>query len=251
MQEQDYILFENYLSGNLPKADQATFEDRLNSDPKFKQAFNTYKNLSDYLEHEIGNEDKTSDFKANLDNISNTYFTKLEDQDNPVQIKKSFNFYKFAIAASIALIMGFFVYNQFSGEISYLDFNTHETVDFSVRGDEGNIGLLIKTTKAFNNKEYEKAKTYLETLLKEEPENVEYNFYYAITNIELDNFAKAETILSAISQGSSAYNNKAKWYLALSQLKQDKKAECITILKTIPEDADDYSQATKLLKKLQ
>ncbi len=251
MQEQDYILFETYLSGDLPKEEHAAFKSRLASDPEFKKVFTIYKDLSDNLEHEISNEDKTSDFIANLDSISNRYFTKLDDLENPIQVKNSFNIYKFAIAASIALIMGFFVYNQFSSGASYSDFNTHDTVDFSVRGTEGNIGLLIKTTKAFNNKEYEKAKTYLVELLQNDPENVEFNFYYAITNIELDNFAKAETILYAISEGNSAYNHRAKWYLALSKLKQDKEAECIAILKTIPEDADDFNQASKLLKKLQ
>ena len=251
MEEQDYILFENYLAGDLSADQILDFENRLNTDKNFKQAFTIYKQLSTNLEHEIGNKNKNSDFKANLDGISHKYFTKLEDQEHPIAVKKSFNFYKLAIAASIALVMGFFVYNQFSGGANYSDFNTHDTIDFSVRDADGNIGLLIKTTKAFNNKDYKKAKAYLEELLQDDPDNVEYNFYYAITNIELDEFAKAETILDDISQGSSAYNNKAKWYLALSKLKQEKETECKAILLTIPKDADDYNQAIKLLNKLE
>jgi tetratricopeptide (TPR) repeat protein len=251
MEEQDYILFENYLAGDLSDQQSSDFENRLNTDQEFKQAFTIYQQLSANLEHEIGNKDQTADFKANLDTISHRNFIKQEDKENPIERKKTFNVYKLAIAASIALVMGFFAYNQFSGGANYSDFNTHDTVDFAVRNTEGNVGLLIKTTKAFNNKDYKKAKAYLEELLQDNPDNVEYNFYYAITNIELDNFAKAETILGDISQGSSAYNNKAKWYLALSKLKQQKEAECIKILKTIPEDADDYDQAYKLLNKIE
>lgn len=251
MEEQDYILFENYLAGDLSDQQSSDFENKLNTDQEFKQAFTIYKQLSANLEHEIGNKDQIADFKANLDTISHRYFVKQEDKQNPIERKKTFNFYKLAIAASIALVMGFFAYNQFSGGANYSDFNTHDTVDFAVRSTEGNVGLLIKTTKAFNNKDYKKAKAYLEELLQDNPDNVEYNFYYAITNIELDNFAIAETILGDISIGSSAYNNKAKWYLALSKLKQQKEAECIKILKTIPEDADDYDQAHKLLNKIE
>lgn len=250
MEEQDYILFENYLSGDLSVEETTSFESRLNADDAFKQAFNVYKDLTKYLEHQIGNEDKTTDFRANLDSISHRYFTKLDVAENPVEVKKTFNLYKFAVAASIALIMGFFVYNQFTGGANYSDFNNHGTVDFGVRGSEDNVGLLIKTTKAFNNEEYEEAKGYLEELIEEEPENIEYNFYYAITNIELDNFEKADETLTTIKEGNSAYNNRATWYLALSKLKQDKEAECIALLKQVPEDADDYSQALKLLNKL-
>ncbi|QXP61045.1 tetratricopeptide repeat protein [Olleya sp. HaHaR_3_96] len=250
MEEQDYILFENYLSDNLSKEEHIAFEGRLSSDPLFKKTFAVYKEFSENLEYEIGNESKTADFKANLDNISFQYFNKEDVKAEAVPTKKSFKLYKYVVAASIALLMGFFVYNQFSGGASYSDFNTHETVDFAVRSGEGNVGLLIKTTKAFNDKDYEKANTYLEELLVADPENIEYNFYYAITNIELDNFAKAETILISITKGSSAYNNRAKWYLALSKLKQDENEACIAILKMIPEDADDYGQALRLLNKL-
>jgi len=250
MQEQDYILFENYLSDNLSKEEHIAFEARLNSDASFRKTFIVYKEFSENLEYEIGNESKTADFKANLDNISFQYFNKEDVKSEVTSSKKTFSFYKYAVAASIALLMGFFVYNQFSGGANYSDFNTHETVDFTVRGAEGNVGLLIKTTKAFNDKEYEKANAYLEELLVSDPENTEYNFYYAITNIELNNFAKAETILISISKGSSAYSNRAKWYLALSKLKQDENEACISVLKTIPEDADDYSQALQLLNKL-
>ncbi|WGD33523.1 tetratricopeptide repeat protein [Olleya sp. YS] len=250
MQEQDYILFENYLSGDLSSEEIADFENRVSTDEDFKQAFTIYKELSEHLQHEIGNEDNTTDFRANLDSISHRYFTKLDIEENPVEVKKTFSFYKLAVAASIALIMGFFVFNQFSGGADYYDFNDHGTIDFTERSSEDNVGLLIKTTKAFNNKEYKEAKSYLEELLKDNPENVEYNFYYAITNIELDNFDQADSILGTIANGNSAYKNKATWYWALSKLKQDKKEDCIKLLKQIPEDADDYSQALKLLKKL-
>ncbi|WP_397363755.1 tetratricopeptide repeat protein [Olleya sp. R77988] len=251
MQEQDYILFENYLSGNLSAEEIAKFENKINTDEAFKQAFTIYKDLSANLEHEIANHENTTSFKANLESISNKYFNKENSETKTVTTKKTFSLYKFAVAASIALLMGFFVYNQFSGGANYTDFNNHGTLDFGVRGEEGNVGLLIKTTKAFNNKEYEKAKEYLEELLQDDPENVEYNFYYAITNIELDAFEKAETTLNSIKEGDSAYNNRATWYLALSKLKQDKKAECLALLRQIPEDADDYHQVKKLLEELE
>ena len=75
--------------------------------------------------------------------------------------------------------------------------------------------------------------------------------YYAITNIELDNYTTADTNLNTLINGKSAYKNKALWYSALSRLKQRNIDATIVLLKQIPEDADDYKVAQKLLDKLE
>lgn len=247
MEDQDYILFENYLSGELSKDETIVFENRLKKDLEFEKAFATYKDLNSFLEHKIGNETEIAAFKENLENISDKYFSKTETVSEVKQKAKRFKFAQYAIAASVALLVGIFVFNQFSNP-TYSDFNSHTPFEVAVRGE--NVELLIKTTKAFNNKEYEKASLYLEELLKENSENKEYQLYYAITNIELDRFEKSDTVLKALSQGSSAYKNKATWYLALSKFKQKENETSVELLKQIPETADDYKQAQKLLRKI-
>ncbi len=247
MEDQDYILIEAYLSGELSKEDKFTFENRLGKDSEFKKAFITYMELNSFLEHKIGNETKTDAFKENLEKIAGEYFNKTQASPVLKQKSKLFKFTQYAIAASILLLVGVFAFNQFSSP-AYSDFNSHDPFEVTVRGE--NIGLLIKTTKAFNNKDYDKASIYLEKLLNENPENKEYQLYYAITNIELDRFEKADAILKELSQGNSAYKNKATWYLALSKFKQKDNEASMDLLKQLPETADDYKQAQKLLKKL-
>ena len=80
MEEQDYILFEDYLSGNLDENATNAFETRLETDKAFKKSFSIYKDISAHLDHEIGNEEKTMDFRANLDSISHNYFSKLKNK---------------------------------------------------------------------------------------------------------------------------------------------------------------------------
>ena len=53
MEEQDYIQFEAYLAGDLSEDDVVAFNERLNSDAQFKEAFEIYKDLSSSLEHQI------------------------------------------------------------------------------------------------------------------------------------------------------------------------------------------------------
>ena len=150
------------------------------------------------------------------------------------------------MAASVAIFLGVFAFNQFSNP-TYSDYNSHEPMTI-VRG---NVKDLIEATKAFNNEEYEKANTLLTKLLENDPDNSELQLYYAITNIELDNFEIADKELNKIINGESAYKNRALWYSALSQLKQENNGKAIVLLKQISEEADDYKEAQKLLNKLE
>ncbi|UAB74146.1 M48 family metallopeptidase [Mesoflavibacter sp. SCSIO 43206] len=248
MEEQDYILFEDYLSGNLDENATNALETRLETDKAFKQSFSIYKDISAHLDHEIGNEEKTMDFRANLDSISHNYFSKLNAQQEEVKVKKSSGFYKFAIAASVVLLLGFFVFNQFSGDPSYSDFANYDQISLTVRGD--NDGLLKEAETAFNTKNYEEAELLFNQILEQDSGNTEIQLYKSITLIETNQFSEADELLKGLSEGNSIYKNKAMWYLALSKLKQDNLEACKNVLKNISEDAEDYNQAQKLLNKL-
>ncbi|WP_452230886.1 tetratricopeptide repeat protein [Lacinutrix sp. MEBiC02404] len=248
MKEEDYILFEAYLAGELSAEENTVFKNRLETEDAFQESFNTYKELSGFLEHKFKNEEETEAFKSNLKSISNTHFRATKNTSEEKKKDSSFHLLKYAIAACVVLMFGIVTFNKMN-QPAYSDYNEHGIIDLTVRG--GNIGLLIKTTKAFNNKEYEKASGYLEDLLQEEPDNKEYQLYYAVTNLELDKFEISQPILLDLAKSNSAYKNKATWYLALSNFKQEKEEESIKWLKQIPEGADDYRQAQQLLNKLE
>jgi tetratricopeptide (TPR) repeat protein len=243
MKNEDYILFEAYLSNELSKDEVAAFESRLKTEPEFNQAFTTYQELSSFLEHKFENEDATTAFQNNLKTISNAYFEKQVKPKKVIQFKP----WQYAMAASVALLIGIFMFNNFSNP-SFSDYNDYETVSFTVRGEQDE---LFKTAEiAFNNKDFAKAEEAFKQLIEEDENNAELKLYSGISNVELNNFETADKLLADLGLGNSAYKNKATWYLALSKLKQKNEAACLEILKTIPEDADDYEQAQKLIKKL-
>lgn len=242
MNEQDYILFEDYLTKKLSNEKRKTFEDRLLTEVKFKKAFETYKDLSLFLEHQIGDEEKIKDFENNLKNISNNYF-ETKTTNKTIKFKP----WKLVVAASIVLLIGTYTYNMMSTP-SYDDFSNYETISLTVRGTQNE--LLNTAEKAFNTKDFTKATTYFEQLLKINPKNQELQLYKAISEIEINKYDDAEKLLLEISKGNSVYKNKALWLLALSKLKQKDYKSCAKILKTIPQDADEYQKAQKLLKKL-
>lgn len=243
MEDQDYILFETYLLGDLPEEDINTFELRLETDSKFKESFNTYKELSSFLEHKMKNEEASTTFQNNLKNISATYFEKQQSPKKIIRFKP----WQYAMAASIALLIGITLFNNLSSPI-YSDYANYESISFTVRGNQD--GLLKTAEKAFNTKDFATAEVAFKELLLTDEQNSELQFYRGVTNIELNNFAIADWLLEGLKEGQSVYKNKATWYLALSNLKQKKYDVCLEILKTIPEDAEDYKSAQKLIDKL-
>ncbi len=243
MKDQDYIQFENYLLGDLSKEDIIAFENRLETDSKFKENFNTYKELNSFLEHKFENETASTAFQSNLKNISKTYFEK---QDAPKKLIR-FKPWQYAMAASVALLIGVVMFNNLSTPV-YGDFANYDSISLTIRGEQD--ALLHTAENAFNAKDFAKAEEAFKSLMVIEQDNVELQFYRAVANLELNNYAVAESLLTSLSKGQSAYKNKAIWYLALSNLKQKEYDDCLEILKTIPEDADDYKKAQKLIKKL-
>lgn len=247
MNDQDYIVFETYLSGKLSQEELTTFETRLKTDSEFNEAFNSYKELSSFLEHKFENEDASNAFETNLKSASNSHFNKGETVLEVKGTVKTFQFYKYAIAACVVVLFGIFTFNQFSNP-SYSDFSNYDAISLTVRGD--NDDLLKTAENAFNTKDFASAEVAFKKLISKENNNAELKLYGAISNIELNNFASAEALLQDLKNGNSAFKNKATWFLALSKLKQDDKAACVAVLKTIPEGTDNYKQAQKLLDKL-
>lgn len=244
MNEQESILFEEYLSKTLSKEKCITFENRLQNDSKFKTTFNTYKELSSFLEHKFANEDKSQIFKKNLNEISTNHFEKLKSKIKVVKFKS----WQYAVAASFVIFLGTYTYNMLSTP-SFGDYSNYETISLSFRGTQNE--LLNNAESAFNNKNFANAITYFNQLLKINPNNQELQLYKAISEVEVNKFDEADSLLIKISQGNSVYKNKALWHLALSKFKQKDIKSCVEILKNIPEDADDYTNSQKLLDKLQ
>ena len=247
MEEQDYMLFEDYLSNELSKEEIISFENRLKTDSKFKESLQLYKETSSFLEDKFENEENLAAFKANIEKISKASFNKTNTNQNKKGTKKTINYFLYSLSACVVLLFGIFMFNQFSNP-SYSDYANYGTISLTVRGN--NNALLQTAENAFNTKDFKKADEALKSLIVSDENNAELKLYRGIANVELSNFEVADALLSNLQKGNSAYKYKATWYLALSKLKQNENDECLQILKTIPEDADDYNQAQKLINKL-
>ncbi|WAC03827.1 hypothetical protein N7U66_10665 [Lacinutrix neustonica] len=158
MEDQNYIVFDQYLQGELAAEELIAFEARLKSDARFETAFKLYKDVSSHLQHKIENETETHAFRENLKNISNTHFNKIKTPLEAPKKPKVFRLGQLAIAASVVILLGLFMFNQFSNPV-YSDYNTHEPMTV-IRGADG-MEAVMEATKAFNSADYIKANDLL------------------------------------------------------------------------------------------
>ena len=238
MNEERYIVFDQYLQDELSLEDKVKFENQLSEDTELALAFETFKELNLHLENKFGNADELDAFKENLKLISNDHFKASKPK--VIALKP----WIYLVAASVVLLAGLFLFNP---NPNFEDFNQHENAYFTERGTVDTS--LKQAEEAFNAKKYSVAIPFFEAVLKEK-KTPEIQYFYGISLLETNKIKEAGVIFNELKSGTSIYKNKAIWSLALSKLKQKDYKTCKEILLTIPSDYEDYDQVQKLLKEL-
>lgn len=246
MKEERYIAFDKYINNELSDTELKSFEEKLKSDIDFKEDFEIYKALEASLGAKFDNEDSVKKLRNTLNNLGSQFLKEEKPVKKETKIISLMRYRKLMVAASIALLIGFFLFNN--GNPVYSDFSDHNSLELVVRSE--NNEAIVKAEDAFNSKNYKEALLQLTILANTNPNDTEIELYKGICYLELNIYVEADIIFDIISSGNSAFVNTANWYKALSMLKQEKFKACKYVLQTIPESADEYKQAQKLLKKL-
>ena len=240
MNEERYLLFDQYLQGELTIEERNSFEKEVSENPEFAAEFRTFKEVMVELQNKFGHVQEREAFKENLSDISDKHFNK--NKPKVVKLKPWY----YAAAASAAILFGLFFFNH-NSDPNFEDFNQPEQAYFTERGD---AALELKQAEdAFNSKNYKKAIPLFETILKEN-KSAEIHYFYGISLLEENQFVKAESVFNELKSGTSVYKNKAVWNLALSKLKQKDYKASKEILLTIPSDFEHYDKVEELLKEL-
>ena len=239
MNEERYILFDQYLQGELTIEAKNDFEKQLSADSEFASEFETFKNTQLQLANKFEFEQEREAFKENLTNISNKHFNK---KTKVIGLKPWY----FAVAASIAVLFGLFFFN-YSQNPTFADYNNPEQAFFTERGTVD--ATLKEAEMEYNAKRYNKAIPLFETVLQKQ-KTAEIQFFYGVSLLEESHYVKAEAVFNELKTGTSVYKDKAVWYLALSKLKQKDYKACKEILQTISQDYEDYDDVQDLLNDL-
>ena len=244
MQEEIYIVFDNYLQNRMSFEEKKSLETQFQNDIDLREKFELYKQANLFLETKFSKE--TQFFKENLSQVSEKYFSNVSEK----KIKKTkiipLSSKWFAIAASIVVVVSFWIFNQ-SGIPKYEEYNNHQKIHLTERSSENTTLKLAE--KAFNDKNFQQAIIEFEANNIENLD-IEERLYYAISLIETEQYQKSEAILLAIKEGNSIFKEDAIWYLGLMALKQKKYDVSIKYLKLITDNSERFDTAQTLLNDL-
>lgn len=238
MNEERYILFDQYLQGEMTVEEKNSFEKQLSEDSELASEFETFKEAQLQLKNKFEYEEEREAFKANLNSISGKHF------NGKPKIIRMRPWY-LAVAASVAILFGLFFFDY--NNPTFEDYNHPETASFVERGATDEI--LKQAETAFNERKYKEAIPLFEEILKVN-KTPELQYFYGVSLLEESKYPKAEGVFNELKSGTSVYKEKAKWNLALSKLKQKKYKQCQEILQTISQDYENYDDVQDLLDEL-
>lgn len=240
MNEERYLLFDQYLQGELSGAEKEAFEKQLSDDAAFAISFEAFKEANFQLEQKFGFEAERNAFKENLSKIAS------KSKKNKKSKIRTLQPWYYSVAASVAILIGAWVFMQNSKPV-FDDYNQYENAYFTERGSI--IKNLKLAQEAFNAKEYKQAIANFEIVLKDY-NRPEIQLYYGISLLEDNRINDCELVFEELINGKSVFKDKAIWYLALSKLKQKDYPACKALLETIPADYEGYDKVEELLDKL-
>ena len=240
MNEERYILFDQYLQGEMTLEERNSFEKEVSENAELAAEFKTFKEVLVQLENKFGHEQEREAFKENLSDISDKHFNK--NRSKVVLMRPWY----YAVAASVAILFGlfFFDYNQ---NPSFNDYNHPGQAHFTERSNTNEN--LIKAEKAFNDRKFNEAIPFFENVLKDNKSS-EIQYYYGVSLLQISNYKKAEGVFNELKSVNSVYKDKSLWNLALIKLRQKDYAGSRQILQTISQDYEDYDEVQELLDAL-
>ena len=210
----EYI--DRYFSGELSLPEKKDFENRCESDPVFAEDVAFYIQVRAGLKTEIYNE-KTKQFAEQYKELSTA-----EPKASKGIVRKMMPAFAAAVAACLVIFIGwqFFFKQDSSQQLAEQYINKNLTVlSVPMGSTKDSIDLAVT---AYNHKDYTQAKTILETVTSNSPNNSEAVKYLGIVYLVTGNYDQAIIQFETLSKNAQLFANPGLFYEAVSLMKRDK-----------------------------
>ena len=237
MEEFDIERLKDYLNNRLSKEEKDSIENRLESDPQFKEQFEINKSLLEGIEYHFDKQLKQS-FK-----------------DREIKLKKRKLSLVLAVAASF-LVIAIFSYrawdiNPNHTEVFLKYYKPYYNVVDEPKRDSFLLADDASAFQLYDKGEYRKAIGGLQSALTRNPQNAHASFYLGLSYLALDQPDSAVRYLNKSYQGESALSEPAQWYLGLAYLKSGRTEEAKKVFKEIANTRGGYrDRAESILEDL-
>lgn len=242
-----YEQIERYISGIMEPEEKQAFEAALNRDRSLTEKMLAYKKLNE--EFSVMEQSKAGEeaLSGTLQQMNQKYFTapkKITGKPAPVRRMV------FAVAAAASIIAAFFLLKPVLFNTGNKNlFNEYYPAE-QMTVERGAVDSGTEAAKFYNAKEYTKALQILEPFTKAHPEKTELQVFTGRSYLETAAYAQADSVFSAVANGTSLFRDKAQFLRAMVMLKQKRNEECKAILAQIPASSSYYTTANELMRKL-
>ncbi|ATL45828.1 hypothetical protein COR50_00885 [Chitinophaga caeni] len=242
MNEQDFELIDQYLSGTMPSQEKEEFLERIAAEPELKAALEEWQAAQAELRQFLKPDENREQLQKHLAARRDLYFSHKKAS---IKTAKGYVISAFATAAVIA---GLLFWSPWQKDITK-EFPPTHMISATERGIESNNDLEA-AENFYNDGQYAKAIPFLSNLLAKDPEDAFARYHRGVSFLENKQYETARADLLIIYNGESIFKYEGAFYIALSYLKQKDREKCKEWLAKIPENAGNYFKAQRLLKEL-
>ena len=240
------LLLYNYFSKRLTVEEERLFKELLKSDSDFNKQFEFEKNLKEVIRDE-----ESVKLKSKL-----VGFEKEISKDKSVRKLRRSTYEKWAMAASIALLigLGWLGYTNFSGpnynDLYQENFQGYPNTVYTITRSDSNQTPERDAFIAYESGDFKGAADSFQEISKGAQTNY-LNFYLGMSYLHLNQLKQAKTYFTKTINGKNDFVDEANWYMALVALKEKNTASAKQYLMQLTA-ADSYNQAKakQLMEKL-
>ncbi|MEM8583780.1 MAG: hypothetical protein AAGF87_05895 [Bacteroidota bacterium] len=250
MNEDDLILLEQYLRGELPPAEVQKLETRLNKEPDLQADLTLLRKQNQYLAYRAGGGLSIEDLET---------MAKDARTDRPEEIKSrkasSGRILRIFIPAAVAATFLLFMWWQpwdsadLTPEELYAVHMTQPVWDVTTRNSDSTDpeltnsdkvvlsirpNLLQQAAQAYETEDYQTVASLLERYSQTDAPNSEVLLIYAVSLIEIGDFSTAMQSLETLAESGSLLASEAPFYQCLALIKQGKIEEAKTLIRQTP-----------------
>jgi len=238
-----------YLKNALDATEKADFEAALQQDTDLQEQVEVCRNLLAFEEQETATSASVTTLKNTLAGIQPQYFNQATEKTETKVIGMQ-SWKKWVMSAAAALILIVAGYSIFYSGDNLMDTYGHiDTVGLVERGDEATDETRL--VKAIQDQDYQTALPLAKTLATQQPDRSIYQFYYGAALLHTKSYRESVNPLQLAVNAKALFSDKAAILLALAYDKLEDKTAAVGVLKNIPEGSEEYTNAQRLLKKLQ
>lgn len=256
-EEQDIVMIERYLEGNLEEQERVAFDQRLKTDEEFQQWVTHMESMVNGIKY-TGRKNvmkQLAELEANLPEVQ--LLEEEQEESNIVAMKPNKFRYWAAAAAAIALVLisSLFLLTYNSGQSDQDLFTAYYepySGDLSRSGDEDLVDKRERAYFAYGQGQHERAIPLFEEVIDQEPTS-KLRFYLGNAYLSVGEAEKAAQQFKEVLRDSDyPLQDQSRWYLALSYLKAEKLDMAQTTLEEITGTPGSfyYNKAQELLAQI-